>query len=518
MSAAPPAIATPTLGSLVDVSSGVDTMRIGARWKVAVGRTMAATPQTTANPAAMPMAGYVVRGVSCVVIPPDKSRRVRSVRRMYNMRQSRNVGCPPPVDGDIHQGRKMKAKLSLIGIAIALLAAACGDAGTASEEAGTPPTTSSLADPTAVPDADTGAQPAVGVLPQGPSALETSSAPEFPPPLVDPQEIISGGPPPDGIPPIEEPVFLPVVNALERLDPAEAVVALEIDGDARAYPAQVMIWHEIVNDTVGGIPVSVTYCPLCNSAVTYRREIRGVETTFGTSGRLFSSALVMYDRATESLWTHFDGKAVVGLLAGEKLDPIPSPLMAWGDFAAAYPTGRVLDPDATGFNRQYGRNPYVGYDNEGTEPFLFTGITDPRATSKLRVVGVATDNAASAFSLDLVSGGEAKATNTSVGDTEIVILWKAGQATALESDRIDGGRDVGSAAVFIPVVDGDTLTLTAEGDEFIDAETGSTWNVAGEAVGGPLAGTRLEQINHLDTFWFAWATYQPGTVLVEPAE
>ncbi len=411
----------------------------------------------------------------------------------------------------------MKAKLSLIGVTIALLAAACGDAGTAAEEREAA-TTAAAPETTAASQSDPAATPAVGVLPEGPSALETSSAPEFPPPLVNPQEVMSGGPPPDGIPPIEEPVFLPVVDALERLDPAEAVVALEVDGDARAYPVQVMIWHEIVNDTVGGVPVAVTYCPLCNSAVTYKREVRGVETTFGTSGRLFASALVMYDRATESLWTHFDGKAVVGLLAGEQLESIPSPLMAWGDFAAAYPTGQVLNPDETGFNRQYGRNPYVGYDNEGTEPFLFTGITDPRATSKLRVVGVARDGAATAFSLDLVSGGEAKATNTSVGDTEIVILWKAGQATALESDRIEGGRDVGSTAVFIPVVDGDKLTFAVEGDQFVDEETGSTWNVTGEATDGPLAGTRLEQINHLDTFWFAWATYRPGTELVESAE
>mgnify|MGYP001817523739 FL=1 len=411
----------------------------------------------------------------------------------------------------------MKAKLSLIGVTIALLAAACGDAGTAAEEREAA-TTAAAPETTAASQSDPAATPAVGVLPEGPSALETSSAPEFPPPLVNPQEIMSGGPPPDGIPPIEEPVFLPVVDALERLDPAEAVVALEVDGDARAYPVQVMIWHEIVNDTVGGVPVAVTYCPLCNSAVTYKREVRGVETTFGTSGRLFASALVMYDRATESLWTHFDGKAVVGLLAGEQLESIPSPLMAWGDFAAAYPTGQVLNPDETGFNRQYGRNPYVGYDNEGPEPFLFTGITDPRATSKLRVVGVARDGAATAFSLDLVSGGEAKATNTSVGDTEIVILWKAGQATALESDRIEGGRDVGSTAVFIPVVDGDKLTFAVEGDQFVDEETGSTWNVTGEATDGPLAGTRLEQINHLDTFWFAWATYRPGTELVESAE
>lgn len=414
----------------------------------------------------------------------------------------------------------MKARMSrrvlIAGAVLVLVATACGAAseGNVEDVATTAAPVTEGVEGTA-PSDESASGPATGVLPEGPSALDTSSADEFPPPLVDPAEIISGGPPPDGIPPIEDPVFIDVSSALEMLDPAEAVVALEIDGDARAYPVQVLIWHEIVNDTVANVPVSVTYCPLCNSAVTYRREIRGIPTTFGTSGRLFASALVMYDRATESLWTHFDGKAVVGLLAGEELEAIPSPLMAWEDFAATYPTGRVLDPTATGFNREYGRNPYVGYDDEGSEPFLFRGIVDPRATSKLRVVGVEVGDDSTAFSLEAISGGLAQATNTAVGSTEIAIFWKAGQATALEASGIGGGRDVGSVAVFLPSVDGRKLTFSATGDAFVDAETGSTWNLAGAAVDGELVGAQLEQINHLDTFWFAWATYQPGTELVE---
>jgi hypothetical protein len=402
------------------------------------------------------------------------------------------------------------------GIAVmALVATACGAAAETTPDKAPPAVTDAGSDTTATTPVAPASEPARGVLPEGPSALDTSTAEEFPPPLVDPAEIISGGPPPDGIPPIDEPVFFDVSAALDTLDPSEAVVALEIDGDARAYPVQILIWHEIVNDTVGDVPVSITYCPLCNSAVTYRREIRGVQTTFGTSGRLFSSALVMYDRATETLWTHFDGKAVVGLLTGEELEAIPSPLMAWGDFAAAYPDGQVLDPASTGFNRNYGRNPYVGYDDESTAPFLFTGIVDPRAISKLRVVGIEIDGNASAFALDAISGGLAMATNTSVGNAPVVILWKAGQATALEGAGVTEGRDVGSVAVYAPLVDGRNLTFVADGDIFVDEETGSTWNIAGEALDGELAGTRLDQINHLDTFWFAWATYQPGTELIE---
>ncbi len=310
-------------------------------------------------------------------------------------------------------------------------------------------------------------------------------------------------------------MFLPVASALDLLEPQEAVVALEINGDARAYPVQVLIWHEIVNDTVGGVPVAVTYCPLCNSAVTYERTVRGVETTFGTSGLLFASALVMYDRATETLWTHFDGRAVIGLLTGDELPAIASPLISWEDFSTAYPDGRVLDPDKTGFSRSYGRNPYVGYDDENAFPFLFRGTLDDRAKAQQRVVGVTLDDGARAYALDAISGGEARATNDIIAQTPIVILWKAGQATALEDTSITGGRDVGSVGVFLPVVSGTPLTFTANGSGYVDDQTGSVWTVTGEAVEGELAGERLERIHHLDTFWFAWATYQPGTELVE---
>ena len=394
---------------------------------------------------------------------------------------------------------------------LGLIGAACGDGEETSGAQADLPTTTQT---TTTTIASTAA-PAQGVLPTGPSALETSSAPEFPDALVDPGAIISGGPPPDGIPPIEDPMFLEVGQALGVLDEAEPVVAIEIDGDARAYPVQVMIWHEIVNDTVGGVPVSITYCPLCNSAVSYRREIRGVETTFGTSGRLYASALVMYDRATETLWTHFDGRAVLGVLAGEQLEVVPSPLMAWADFRESYPTGLVLDPARTGFVRDYGSNPYFGYDDVNTDPFLFRGDVDARAAAKLRVVGVDIDETPTAFVLEAVSGTNGMATNATVGTTDIVILWTPGQATALEESRIEEGRDVGTVGVFRSSLSGQTLTFTMADGEIRDEQTGSVWSITGEAMAGPLAGQRLERIPHLDTFWFAWATYQPGTDLVE---
>lgn len=356
-------------------------------------------------------------------------------------------------------------------------------------------------------------KPAVGDLPTGPSALQTMFAEEFPDPLIDPNEVISGGPPPDGIPPVDDPMFLGVADNLDLLPESEPVVVLKINGDARAYPVRAMVWHEIVNDTVGGIPVSVTYCPLCNSAATYERTINGVETTFGTSGRLFASALVMYDRVTETLWTHFNGEAVIGVLAGAKLVEHPSPLMAWGQFRSAYPTGKVLDWTRTGFKRDYGRNPYTGYDDPENTPFLFRGDLDERAAAMRRVVGIEHEGSSAAFALEAVSGGAGRATHVDVGDTDFVIFWASGQASALDDSRVSGGRDVGSSAVFIPSVGDRDLTFTHDGSKFLDTETGSVWLVNGEAIEGELAGRQLLQIPHLDTFWFAWSTYRPETTL-----
>jgi hypothetical protein len=363
---------------------------------------------------------------------------------------------------------------------------------------------------------DTGADQAAGEgLPSGPSALDDIDHRAFPEPLVETSEIISGGPPPDGIPPIDDPHFVSVEQADEWLDPQEPVVWLRIGQDARAYPVQVLMWHEIVNDTVEGVPVAVTYCPLCNTAVSFERTVDGAETTFGTSGSLYRSALVMYDRETESLWTHFDGRAVVGVLTGAELETVASPLVAWSEFADAHPDGQVLDRERTGHDRDYGRNPYTGYDDPDGQPFLFRGDVDDRARAQQRVVGVELDGQSRAWSLDAIRGGQATATNATVAEREIVIFWRAGQSTALESASVAQGRDVGSAAVFVPQTGEETLTFTTDGDAFVDEQTGSVWDLTGTATDGPLAGERLEQLHHFDTFWFAWAAYQPETDLVE---
>lgn len=353
-------------------------------------------------------------------------------------------------------------------------------------------------------------------LPTGPSALDTRTSPLFPPPLIPPSEIISGGLPPDGIPSIDAPSFVDVADNLDIIGDSEPIIAVEINGDARAYPARIMIWHEIVNDTVGGVPVAVTYCPLCNSAIAFVRRVRGVETTFGTSGGLYASSLVMYDRATETLWTHFDGRAVIGLLTGDELEAVAAPLMAWNTFTERYPDGVVLDETRTGFRRRYGTNPYVGYDNPGTDPALFTGFLDTREAAKERIAGVDLNGEQRAYRLGtLASADGLSVLSDTLGNTDIVVFWKEGQASALDAQTIEAGKDVGTVGVFLRPTGGRELTFQVIDRTIIDEETGSTWSVAGFATSGELAGTQLERVPHFDTFWFAWSTFQPRTTVYE---
>ena len=174
-------------------------------------------------------------------------------------------------------------------------------------------------------------------------------------------EIVSGGPPKDGIPAIDRPQFESVAGAAVWLHDREPVVVVEIGEFARAYPLQILIWHEIVNDEVGGTPVAVTFCPLCNTALAFDRRLDGHVLDFGATGRLRHSDLVMYDRQTESWWQQATGEGIVGAYAGKRLRWLPAPLTSWRDFRDAYPAGRVLSRN-TGHNRPYGRNPYERYD------------------------------------------------------------------------------------------------------------------------------------------------------------
>ncbi len=334
-----------------------------------------------------------------------------------------------------------------------------------------------------------------------------------PKPLVDPTEIVSGGPPPDGIPPIDHPRFVRA-SQVDWIEPREPVIVVEVGDEVRAFPLQIMTWHEIVNDVVGGVPISVTFCPLCNTAYAFERpEVDGKITSFGTSGLLYNSNLVMYDRATSSLWPQAMGQAVIGPLIGTKLDRIPAQIVAWEEFRSAFPEGDVLSRD-TGFSRDYGRNPYPGYDDIRTPPFMFSGRVDDRLAAVERVLGVETPAEVVAFpyvALKEVATDGAAAVNSKVGNASVVVFWKKGTVSALDAGDIAASRDVGAAAAFSRRLDGRLLEFEARGGRFVDRETGSTWNLLGRATNGPLEGQRLDPVDAHDSFWFDWAAFHPDT-------
>lgn len=343
-----------------------------------------------------------------------------------------------------------------------------------------------------------------------PSALQDRTNEAFPDPLVDVNRIISGGPAPDGIRPIDEPHFVPVAEATHVAD-CEPVVVLELAGQARAYPIHVMTRHEIVNDAFGDIPVTVTYCPLCSSAVAYDRRVGDRILDFGTSGSLYNSALIMYDRQTQSLWSHFTGQAVVGHLAGQELDVYPMATVRFDTFRDAHPDGLVLTRN-TGVNFSYGSNPYVGYDTTATEPFLFDGDAPDDFASKERFIGVEFGDAV--VGLRQAKVFEEGVVAFTAAGTDLVAWIEPGTPSPLVSGSVGDGRDIGASGVFVPEVDGQSLTFTRTDDGFTDAETGSSWNVLGQATAGELAGAQLEPVAHVDTFWFAWTAFHPDTEVI----
>ena len=248
-------------------------------------------------------------------------------------------------------------------------------------------------------------------------------------------EILSGGPPKDGIPALDAPQFTRVADEV-RIRPREPVITVEIEGQIpRAYPIRYLTWHEIVNDTIGTVPVAVTFCPLCNSGITFDRRVRGQTLSFGVSGKLRNSDMVMYDRETQSWWQQAVGMGIVGEMTGVELTALPSWMESWAEFRARNPEGLVMAQPA--FGRQYGRNPYVNYDSS-TRPFLYNGENPPHGIDPLvRVVRVGDR----AWPLARLAEVE------EITEAGIVLSWRAGQASALDTARIAKGKDVGTVRV-----------------------------------------------------------------------
>lgn len=411
-------------------------------------------------------------------------------------------------------------RFRLIPVLAGLLLAACGAPAT-----GSAPTTAPAEPVAATPAPTSGLAPTVLAPPAEPAA--PALLPEEPPPdgagqfttdfsrhTVPYDEILSGGPPRDGIPAIDAPQFVSVAEADTWLEPREPVVLVQIGDDARAYPIQILMWHEIANDTVGEVPVAVTFCPLCNTAIVFDRRVGERVLDFGTTGRLRFSNLIMYDRQTESWWQQATGAGIAGEFAGAQLRFLPAAIIAWEEFVTTFPDGQVLSRE-TGFSRDYGRNPYQGYDDVSRPPFLYDGPATPgalSATARVLTVDLGGEAVAYPYAILEVAG----AANDTVGGQPIVVLWQPGTASALDAASVAGGRDVGAAAAYSRVVDGHTLTFQRDGERLADVETGSTWNVLGHAVDGPLAGAQLQPVVAVNHFWFSWAAFKPETRIYQP--
>lgn len=324
---------------------------------------------------------------------------------------------------------------------------------------------------------------------------------------VDYGDILSGGPPPDGIPPIDNPQFESIAAGDAWLADPQPVIALAQGNTAKAYPLAILTWHEIANDEIDGTPVAVTFCPLCNAAIVFNREVNGQVLRFGVSGNLRNSDLIMWDHKTLSWWQQFTGEAIVGDLTGTRLEMIPAPLVSWADFKAAYPNGQVMMRSGS---RNYGTNPYTGYDSTSS-PFLFLGTPDDRLRATERVLGYQRGDTAVAYPLETIAAQ--KLIEDSIDGQNVVIFYQPGQVSALDNASIERSKEVGSAAMYRAEADGQPLTFAIAQGKILDNETGSEWNIFGQAVAGPLTGSQLPPVLSHTHFWFAWAAFRPDTEL-----
>jgi hypothetical protein len=314
--------------------------------------------------------------------------------------------------------------------------------------------------------------------------------------IVPLDQIVGGGPPRDGIPSIDNPKFVSVQEADEFLGDADQVVGLNINGDIRAYPLQILVWHEIVNDNVGGVPVAVTYCPLCFTNQVFNRTLEsGNVVEFGTSGKLYNSNLVMYDRTSESYWSQALAQGIVGDYAGVNLQRIPFDVANWKEWKELYPESKVLSRD-TGAARPYGADPYGDYYTNSQVLFPVSN-QDDRLGLKEIIIGLEDDGQYKAYKLQDIENK--KAINDQINNKPISLL------SAFPF----------MVRAFDPVVDGQTLQFehNPQNKTFIDTQTGSEWNFEGISISGELKGKQLDRLPLDEGFWFEWVAFHPETEL-----
>jgi len=286
----------------------------------------------------------------------------------------------------------------------------------------------------------------------------------------------------------------------------------------RAYPLSVLMWHEVVNDQVEDRKIVITYCPLCNAALVFSRELdwqgKHLVLDFGTSGMLRKSDLVMWDRQTESWWQQIEGKALVGSLAGATLEMLPSQVLSYAAFRSAYPYGKVLSTQ-TGWNRDYGTNPYAGYDDTANhQPRLFEDAVDPRLPAMERVIALEFNNKHKAYPWSVLQ--EKGIIQDTFENHPVVIFYQLGTVSVLDRSEIHTSRDIGTATVFNPVVDGNPLQFTRSALGIFDQQTHSQWDITGKCISGALRGKQLSPWFYTTHFAFAYLAFFPDAIIYKP--
>ncbi len=308
--------------------------------------------------------------------------------------------------------------------------------------------------------------------------------------IVHPGELQAGGPPKDGIPSIDNPKFESSQEADKWLNPEDLILGINFNDVIKAYPIGIMNWHEIVNDKLNNMPIAVTYCPLCRSGIAFIRTIDGQEVEFGTSGKLYNSDLVMYDRLTDSYWSQILGKAIIGELSGYQLEAVPTDTVRWKDWKANHPDTLVLSKD-TGFIRSYDYNPYSGYQQDQTAVWPTVKFIDTRLGPKEIVQGVVFGDTAKAYHEETIK--KVGVLNDEVSGALLLILW-------------DPNLNV--LKIFKRAIDNETLTFELKDSKLVDSK-GNEWNFDGES-----GGKKLERIGTVSGhFWLAWVAFYPNTEL-----
>jgi hypothetical protein len=259
-------------------------------------------------------------------------------------------------------------------------------------------------------------------------------------------DIIEGGPGKDGIQSIDQPAFESIESAEKWLDDREPVIVFSNGAKSKAYPLQILIYHEIVNDQLGDEKISITYCPLCNAAMIFSRWHKVLLLDFGTTGKVYTSNLVMYDRQSESWWLQFTGESVVGDYSGDSLKLLPSQIVSFKHYKEAHPLGEVLS-NKTGFNKKYGINPYVQYDSRVVPiAWFYRKPFDDRLSVMERVLGVVDEGNVLAFPFFYLS--TRPVVQTKVSSLDVLVISKSGMASALDARSIRESKDILAAAAY----------------------------------------------------------------------